>query len=174
MDFAVLRSHYTHSQKPKAVHWKLLVIMFRHVFLSYEIMQVFPIYLLISLPLTEIEMYIAMKLPLHVRYVQALSIGFISAAIGWWVTFDPAKSPLLLSGTCCVLTLLNIIPNVSKRRKHMFISALSSKFSRYYVYISIFMKILKVFFRNCINLEKIWPMWGITSKKMSGGRYFWL
>ena len=65
-------------------------------------------------------------------------------------------------------------PNISKRKKHLFISALSSKSSRYYVYISIVMKILKVFFRNCINLEKIWRMWGITSEKMSGGRYFWL
>ena len=65
-------------------------------------------------------------------------------------------------------------PKHFQKKKHLFISALSSKFSRYYVYISIFMKILKVFFRNCINLEKRWRMWGITSKKMSGGRYFWL
>ena len=73
MDLAVLRSHYTHSQEPKAaVHWKFFITMFRHVFLLYEIMQVFPIYLLIFLPLT--EMYMAMKLPLHVHYVQALSI----------------------------------------------------------------------------------------------------
>ena len=91
MDFAVLRSHYTHSQKPKAVHWKLLVIMFSHVFLSYEIMQVFPIYLLISLPLTEIEMYIAMKLPLHVRYVQALSIDLsLQPLAGGWPLTQPS------------------------------------------------------------------------------------
>ena len=91
MDFAVLGSHYTHSQKPKAVHWKLLVIMFRHVFLSYEIMQVFPIYLLISLPLTEIEMYIAMKLPLHVRYVQALSIDLsLQPLAGGWPLTQPS------------------------------------------------------------------------------------
>ena len=54
-------------------------------------MQVFPIYSVISLPLTEIEMYITMKLPLHVRYVQALSIDLsLQPLAGGWPLTQPS------------------------------------------------------------------------------------
>ena len=79
-------------QEPKAaVHWKFFIIMFRDVFLLSEIMQVFPIYLLISLPLTEIEMYMVMKLPLHVHYVQVLSIDLsLQPLAGGWPLTQPS------------------------------------------------------------------------------------
>ena len=84
MDLAVLRSHYIHSRSLKQQFTENFSLQCLDMFfLLYEMMQVFPIYLLISLPLT--EMYMAMKLPLHVHYVQALSIDLsLQPLAGGW------------------------------------------------------------------------------------------
>ena len=121
-------------QEPKAaVHRKFFVIMFRHVFLLYEIMQVFPVYLLISLPLT--EMYMAMKLPLHVHYDSMCKHLALICLCSRWLVSDLWPSQVTPSPEWNMLCtdLIEYKPNVFKRKKHLFISALSSKSSRYYV-----------------------------------------
>ena len=64
----------------------------------------------------------------------------ILATIGWWVTFDPAESPLLPERNMLCPDAIEYNQNVSKG-KNLLIPALSSKTSRYYIHICIDVKI---------------------------------
>ena len=57
----------------------------------------------------------------------------VSAAVGWWVTFDPVESYLLPEWYMLCTDTIEYNPNVSKG-KHMFIPAISPKSSVYDMY----------------------------------------
>ena len=84
------------------------------------------------------------KVSISIPYVLcSLSKQEVFAPTSCWVTFDPAESSILPGRTCCVLTLVNIIPKFPKKN-HKFLYELSSKFSRFYVSICMVIKKCKV------------------------------
>ena len=108
------------------------------------------------------------KVSISIPYVLcSLSKQEVFAPTSCWVTFDPAESSILPGRTCCVLTLVNIIPKFPKKN-HKFLYELSSKFSRFYVSICMVIKKCKVSLKT-LWIKK-WRMWGFSPKSYNGGR----
>ena len=61
----------------------------------------------------------------YLKCMDWFSTRFISASISRWMTYDPAKLPILPGGKCCALAPLNKFP----KEKHQFLSDLSLKSS---------------------------------------------
>ena len=73
---------------------------------------------------------------------------WISAAVGRWVTSDPAELPILPGwNKSYLLAPLNIIPDFRKE-KHQYLSDLSSKSNTFLCFICQIIKIYQVFFKT--------------------------
>ena len=101
----------------------------------------------------QLKTYFAEKMPSNVaKYIDLHNFliivvnlhRLISAAIGRWVTSDPAELPVLPGRKNCALAPLNIIPKFPKE-KHKFLSDLSSKSITFMCSICMIAKGYKVF-----------------------------
>ena len=157
MDLAVLKGPYTHSQGHKAaVHWKFFAFMLDMFFCYMKSCRCFQYICLFLYP------WLKCTWPWNSHYMFGMcKHSALITLCSCWLVGDLWPSQVTPSPEW------NMLLGYFQKKKHVYLS-LIIKFSRYYVYISIVMKILKVFFRICINLEKIWCMWGITSKRWAG------
>ena len=87
-------------------------------------------------------------------------------AVGWPLT--QPNHPFSLGRTCCVLTLVNIIPKFPMKKSHVSVRFIIEIQHILCVYMYSYKKI-QDFLRKLCWLKN-WRMWGFTPKSTNGGR----